>query len=107
MSCVSFAPPHTRPLHSPADGDSEDVLRVLSIGPSFKYVIPSFDVLAVSMRPMVIRIYYDGEERTYDIFVRSDSCLNGRVFPAVMRVKDYALIEVSHYQLLHTQYAQV
>ena len=30
----------------------------------------------------------------YDILIRSDFPLNGRVLPAVMRVKDYALIRV-------------
>ena len=56
LSCVSFAPVPTRPFYSPADGDDpEDVLTVLSIGRSSKYVIPSFEVLAVSMRPMDIK----------------------------------------------------
>ena len=79
---------------SPADKEAEDEVLVLSIGPSFKYVVPSFDVLAVAMRPMKIRVNVDGQDRTYDIFIRTDNSLNGHLLPAMMRVKDYALVEV-------------
>ena len=85
LASVSFAPLSTRPSCSSADlDDPEDELLVLSIGSSFKYVIPSFDVLAVSMRPMRIRVNYGRRDRAYDIFVRSDPSLNGRMLPAIM-----------------------
>ena len=97
LSCVSFAPLRSRPFYSPADGDNpQDVLFVRYIGPSFTYIIPSFDVLAVSMRPMVVSVRHDGEEKTFDIFVRSESSLDDRVLPALMIAKDYALIKVCY-----------
>ena len=61
-----------------------------SIGPAFTYVIPSFDVLAIKMRLMVVVVYQGGEERRFDIFVRNDASLDGRVLPAVMIAKDYS-----------------
>ena len=94
LSCLSYAPLSSRPCGSPADKEAEDEVLVLSIGPSFKYVVPSFDVLAVAMRPMKIRVNVDGQDRTYDIFIRTDNSLNGHLLPAMMRVKDYALVEV-------------
>ena len=93
LASVSFAPLSTRPSCSSADP------LVLSIGSSFKYVIPSFDVLAVSMRPMRIRVNYGRRDRAYDIFVRSDPSLNGRMLPAIMNVKDYAMVEVRDFCL--------
>ena len=57
-------------------------------------MVPSFDVLAVAMRPMKIRVNVDGQHRTYDIFIRTDNSLNGHLLPAMMRAKDYALVEV-------------
>ena len=90
LASISFAPLSTRPSCSSADlDDPEDELLILSIGSSFKYVIPRFDVLAVSMRPMRIRVNYGGRDRAYDIFVRSDPSLNGRMLPAIMSVKDF------------------
>lgn len=97
LSCVSFAPRRSRPLYSPEDGDhSQDALSVQSIGPAFTYVIPSFDVLAVMMRPMVVVVHQGGEEKRFDIFVRNDASLDARVLPAVMIAKDYALIQVCY-----------
>ena len=68
---------------------------MLSIGTSFRYVIPSFEVLAVALRQIQIRCELDGEDRVYDLFIRSDNSLNGEVLPALMIVKDYTVIQVN------------
>ena len=71
-------------------------MLVLSIGPPFKYVIPSFDVLAVSMRPARIRVKFGRQDKAYDIFIRTDNSLNEHLLPAMLKVKDYALVQVWH-----------
>ena len=39
-------------LCAPSDDEPDDCVCVLSVGPLFRYVIPSFDILAIDMRQM-------------------------------------------------------
>lgn len=101
LSCVSFAPLPSRPSYKPGDEDEpNDVFVVLKMGPPFRYVIPTFDVLAVTLLQIHIRGECDGEPKLYDLFIRSDSSLNSRALPALMTAKDYALIPVSAGRIL-------
>ena len=96
LSCVSFAPLSSRPFYKPGDEDEpNDVFVVLKMGTLFRYVIPTFDVLAVALQQIQIRGECDGEPKLYDLFIRNDSSLNSRTLPALMTGKDYALIPVS------------
>ena len=80
---MSFAPMPSRPLYQPEDDDDEpNVFCVLSIGSSFRYVILSFEVLAVALRQIRIRCELDGEVKVYDLFIRSDNSLNGTSTPS-------------------------
>ena len=59
---MSFVPMPSRPLYQPEDDDDEpNEVCVLSIGSSFRYVIPSFEVLAVALRQIRIRCELDGQ----------------------------------------------
>ena len=65
-----FAPKSLRPQYDPSDDEPDDCVCVLSVGPPFRYVIPSFDILAIDMWQMRIKGYTaEGEERNYDIFI--------------------------------------
>ena len=96
-SCVSFAPLSSLPLYDPSESDQpHDVFCVLSMGPPFQYIIPSFDTLAVPLRQMRIKGNYKGQEevKVYDLFIINDTSLNGTVWPTVMEVKDSLVIPV-------------
>ena len=55
---------------------------MLNVGPPFRYVIPSFDVISVGLRQIVIHgATPEGEEHTYDVFVCNDPSLS-RPLPA-------------------------
>ena len=70
------------------------IVCVLPVGMPFRYVIPSFDVIAIEMRQMKIKGYTtDGEERNYDIFIRNDPSLC-RLYPVWMVIRDGTVIEV-------------
>jgi hypothetical protein len=93
--CVSWAPTQSRPSYDPS-GESQvnDCFCVVSLGAPFKYVIPSFDVLEVEIRHMRVKGYNkDGEEESYDFFIRNDPSLC-RVYPVWMEVTDMTLIQV-------------
>lgn len=99
--CVSWAPFQCRPSYNPANNNEEhDCLCVLGLGAPFKYVIPSFDVLEVEIRYMIVKGYNNkGEEESYDFFIRSDPSLC-RVYPTWMEVKDVTVIEVGVYTVI-------
>ena len=89
--CVSWAPPQSRPNYDPSMEETNDCFCVLSLGVPLKYVIPSFDLLAVEIRHMSVKGYNkDGEE---EYFIRNDPSLC-RVYPVWMEATDVTLIEV-------------
>ena len=72
-----------------------DLFSILNVGPPFRHVIPSFDVISVGPRQIVIHgATPEGEEDTYDVFVRNDPSLSG-LLPAWMTVMDATIIDVS------------
>ena len=53
LACLSVSEPSSRPSSVGDDDDeADDQFWVLHVGTSFRYVIPSFDVLAVELRQM-------------------------------------------------------
>ena len=72
LSCVSFADLSSRPSYVPDDNEPDDRFWVLTLGPSFRYVIPSLDVLAVELRQMRVGGDSKGAGQVYDIFIRAD-----------------------------------
>jgi len=88
---VHFVPKEFRP-----GGNIDDEVWVNSIGDPFMYVIPSFDVLAVELRLILISGYsrIDGEEKHLALFIRNHDSLC-RAYPSLMTIKDYTIIEVS------------
>ena len=67
---------------------------VLSVGMPFRYVIPSFDTIAIEIWQMKIKGYTtDGEERNYGIFIRNDPSLC-RLYPVWMVIRDGTVLEV-------------
>ena len=91
LSCVSVAPLSTRPWYVQGmEDDPNAMFDVVSLGPPFSYVIPSFDVLAVELRQMVIVGQEEGVEAHYDLFVRNNVSLR-RSYPARMTVKDFVV----------------
>ena len=94
LTSVSVAPLRTRPSYVQGmEDDPEDCFDVVSIGPPFSYVIPSFEVLAVELRQMKILGQLDGVEKHHDLFIRNEASLC-RSYPARMTVKDVVVIEV-------------
>ena len=96
LSSVSATSLQSRPFYVQGmENDPEDIFDVVSVGPPFQYVIPSFDVLAVELRQMRIvgRHQVTGEEKNYDLFVRNEASLC-RSYPARMTVKDLLVIQV-------------
>ena len=93
---VFFAPVRSRPLYDHSrDEDEDDEVCVVSIGRPFRYIIPSFNVIAVELRQIRIRGYNsEGEGETYDLFIRNDTSLS-RSYPAWMTVKDGTVVDVS------------
>ena len=47
LSSVSFAERSLRPSFNPGDDEANDGFWVLTLKPSFRYIIRSFDVLAI------------------------------------------------------------
>ena len=95
LSCVSFGDLSSRPSYVPDDNEPDDRFWVLTLGPSFRYVISSFDVLAVELRQMRVGGDSKGAGQVYDIFIRADDVSQmKKTYPALMRVKDYLNIEV-------------
>ena len=82
-------------LHQGMEDDPEDVFDVVSVGQPFRYVIPSFDVLAMEVRKIKIvgqhRLSF--EEKCYDLFIRNNSSLI-RPYPARLTVTNLVVIEV-------------
>ena len=94
-ACGFPAPRSTRVCYDPAiDADKpDDEVLVLSVGPPFRYDIPSFDLLAVELRQLKVKGYTsEGEEKHYDIFIRnlSFTC----VYPVWMAIRDTTIVEV-------------
>ena len=95
LSSVSIAPLSTRPFYVPGmENDPEDMFDVISVGPPFQYVVPSFEVLAVEIRQIKITGQQLGVIKNYDLFIRNDSSIC-RAYPARMAVKDVVVIEVN------------
>ena len=97
LSAVSAAPLQSRPSYVRGmEDDPEDIFDVVNVGPVFKYVIPSFNVLALDLRRMKIvgKHRISGDEKRYDLFIRNDSSLL-RSYPARMTVKDLVVIGVT------------
>lgn len=92
---VHYVPKEFRPTMDSSDSNKDDTVWVTSIGDTFTYVIPSFDVLAVELRQIKISGYNrrDGKERILDLFIRNDASLC-RTYPAVMIIKDVTIIKV-------------
>ena len=58
------------------DDEPADYVCVLSVEVPCRYVLPSFDILCVEMRQIRIKGYTaEGEEWTYDMFIRNDPSL--------------------------------
>lgn len=95
LSCVSVSDPSSRPSYGADDNEIDDMFWVLHVGPSFKYVIPSFDVLTVELRHIRVGGDSNGAGQVYDIFIRgNDLSLMNKVYPALMTAKDYMNIAV-------------
>jgi hypothetical protein len=93
LACVSVSELSSRPSY--VGDDDDDQFWVLHVGPSFRYVIPSFDVLAVELRRIRVGGDRNGAGQVYDIFIRgNDVSLTNKVYPALMTAKDYMNIEV-------------
>ena len=93
---VHYVPKQYRPLQdSPESSEEDDTITVTSIGESFIYVIPSFDVLGVELRHVAVKGYMRKtyEEKCYDLFIREDSSLI-REYPSAMTIKDVTIIKV-------------
>ena len=97
LACVQFVPKSARPEHvSNPDNeeDEDDCLCILSLGDPFQYVIPSFQFLSVELRQIRVKGYTtEGEEKTYDMFMRNDPSLC-RAYPAWIVAKDVTVIQV-------------
>ena len=65
---VFFVPVSLRPLYDHSrDEDEDDEVCVVSIGRPFRYIIPSFNVIAVELGQIRIRGYNsEGKGETYD-----------------------------------------
>ena len=96
IACVEPAPKPTRPRYDPAiDAQPDDEVLVLSVGPPFRYTIPSFDVLAVKLRQMKVKGYTpEGEEKHYDMFIRNLPSF-ARSYPVWMAIRDATVVDVS------------
>ena len=67
------------------------IVCVLSMGVPFRYVIPSFDVIAIEMWQMKIKGYTaEGED---DIFICNNPSLC-QLYPVWMFIRDGTVIEV-------------
>ena len=95
LATAYFTPKTSRPQYDPyADNEPHDCVCVLSVGEPFRYVIPSFDVIAIEMRQLKVKGYTaEGEERNYDLFIRNDPSLC-RPYHVWMVIKDGTVIEV-------------
>ena len=94
LTAAYFASKSSRPHYDPSTDEPDDCVCVLSVGMPFRYVIPSFDVIAIEMRQLRMKGYTpEGEERNYDIFIRNDPSLC-RQYPVWMVIKDGTVIEV-------------
>ena len=94
---VHYVPKQYRPLQdSPGCSEEDDTVTVTSVGESFIYVIPSFDVLGVELRHAAVKGYArrTGEEQCYDLFIREDSSLL-QEYPSAMTIKDVTIIKVN------------
>ena len=57
------------------------------------YVIPSFNVLAIPLKHLIVK-RISGQELEYDIFIRNCSPLD-RHSPAQLTIKDVVIVKVS------------
>ena len=85
-----------RPNYRPGEEDEpDDMFDVIRMGPLFRYLIPTFDVLLVGMHQIQITGDCHGVTKVYDLFIHDHSVLNDVLLPAVITAKDYVLIPVS------------
>ena len=95
LHSVSLSPLSTRPSYVPGEeNDPDDEFDVLCVGDPFKYVIPSFDLLAVEIRKILITGLSNGAVVYYNVFVCNLPSLIHSL-PARMTVKDFTFIQVS------------
>ena len=94
LSAVATSPLQTRPGYILGMEEDPDDIFHMTVGRTFCYVIPSFDVLAVRLCQMKIvgQHQLSGEQKQYDLFVRDDASLC-RSYPSRMTVKQ-VVIEV-------------
>ena len=92
LASVRVAPKSDRSVQNePSNGD----LYILSMGPKFQYVIPSFDVLAVDIRLTKVQGQNeDGGLKVFDMFIRDDPSLD-RTYPAELAIADVTCVHVS------------
>ena len=87
-------------------GGPGEILDILQVGEVFSYTIPSFSVISVQLRRIIISNY--GRETTdeeikdnpdapstIDVFLREDSRFNSLVVPTAIRVIDGCIVPVS------------
>ena len=96
-SCTSVDQDRIKP-----DGDSLDIL---SIGKVFTYTIPSFSVISLRIRHVIISNYgrdtdvdaaeIDGASPTLDIFLREDPRFDSLDVPTTIVVFEGCLVPVS------------
>ena len=102
LCSVKKTPPTSPTSRLLMDSGENDDLYIVSVGPKFLYVIPSFDVLAVDLQVMRVQGYdHEGKLLVCDVFIRDDLSLK-RVYPAAMTITDQTCIEVS-YQVYFNQ----
>ena len=91
---VFLAPASSRPRdHSDGNEDNDEVC-ILTLGDPFRYTISSFDVIAIELRQLRMKGYNtDGEELTFNAFIRNDPSLN-RSYPAWMTITDGTAIDI-------------
>ena len=96
LASVSVSPASARPFYHPDDNEPQDCVCVLTIGPIFCYVVPSFQVLQVEIRQIRVKGFTkEREEKVYDFVIRNDTSLN-RPYPCWMVIKDAAFVKVSY-----------
>ena len=86
MACVSVA----------KKAFFEESMTILSVGLSFEYIIPNFEVVKVHLRQARVEKENDqsGVDEHFDVFIRDDERLR-RSYPTKVCVTDAFIIEVS------------
>ncbi|XP_065902857.1 uncharacterized protein [Dysidea avara] len=99
---VHYVPRQFRPCSdAPSCSEKDDVIMVTAVGDSFMYIIPSFDVFSIELRPVKIKGYSirRKETLTYDLFIRSHSSLD-REYPSKLTIKDVTIIKEDEFNII-------